>query len=273
MLHVQRIESFNDHPLLAPYGTMQRVLEHREQGIFVAEGYQVLERLLESDLKIQSVLLPEKWLEHFRKALEQRGAPDLRVFLAEKELMETLTGYQFYQGVLAVAHAPKAPTVEQLFSIAPGPGLFLAFDGVAQADNIGQLVRTAAAFRVHGIVTSHTSCSVYMRRAVRTSMGAIFSIPVAEQVDLPEALSFFKAQGTKIIAAHPGSKQGLLHEADFRNDCLIILGSEGQGISEAALALSDVSVAIPMPAAVDSLNVNAAGAVFLYEVQRQRGFE
>src|SRR5438093_1287411 len=100
MFHVQRIESF-ELPELQPYRTMRRQVEHREQGIFVAEGEKVVRRLLESHLTVVSLLLPEKWLRELEPLLQARPE-DIHVYLAEKELLETLTGFSMYQGLLAV---------------------------------------------------------------------------------------------------------------------------------------------------------------------------
>ena len=110
-------------------------------------------------------------------------------------------------------------------------------------------------------------------------MGAIFQLPVVElgkvasktasSKTLAQTLETLRAGGIRCIAAHPrGGK--VLHEADFSKDCCIVFGSEGAGISESALKQCDDAVCIPMPEKVDSLNVGAAAAVFLYEASRQR---
>src|SRR5258705_8467159 len=104
MFQIQRIESF-DLPELQPYRTMRRQAEHRQQGIFVAEGDKVVRRLLESHFEVVSVLLPEKWFPALAPLLEKRSE-QVRVFVAEKALLETLTGFSMYQGLLAVGKVP-----------------------------------------------------------------------------------------------------------------------------------------------------------------------
>src|SRR5258705_392511 len=106
MVHVERIDSL-DLPELAPYGTMRRQQEHRHEGFFVAESDKVVQRLLESDFEVISLLLPEKWLAHFEPFLAKRSET-IRVYLLEKQKLETLTGFSFYQGVLAVGRIPPA---------------------------------------------------------------------------------------------------------------------------------------------------------------------
>jgi TrmH family RNA methyltransferase len=87
---------------------------------------------------------------------------------------------------------------------------------------------------------------------------------------LVEVLKDFRTRGIRCIAAHPHTDKKFLSQADFTGDCCIVFGSEGDGISPAVLAACDEAVAIPMPPNVDSLNVAAAAAVFLYEANRQR---
>jgi tRNA G18 (ribose-2'-O)-methylase SpoU len=158
--------------------------------------------------------------------------------------------------------------------------LFAAVDGLTNSENLGALVRNCAAFGVHGLIVGETSSSPFLRRAVRNSMGAIFQLPVVEigkgmsvlghaGKTLSQALGVLRKQGVRCIAAHPrGSKP--LPKADFKDDCCLVFGSEGEGISQAVLDSCDEAVAIPMPEKIDSLNVGAAAAVFLYEADRQR---
>src|SRR5258708_16097580 len=104
MFTVQIID-FLDTPALQPYRTMRRQMEHREQGIFVAEGEKVVRRLLESRFTVVSVLLPPKWLEEFKPLLQTRPE-QIEVYVAEKSVLETLTGFSMYQGLLAIGIVP-----------------------------------------------------------------------------------------------------------------------------------------------------------------------
>jgi tRNA G18 (ribose-2'-O)-methylase SpoU len=118
-------------------------------------------------------------------------------------------------------------------------------------------------------------------------MGTILQLPVIElaklgqrhqfiakphttDLTLVECLKDLRARGVRCLAAHPHAKGRTLSQADFSGDCCIVFGSEGDGISASVLEACDEMVAIPMPPTVDSLNVGAAAAVFLYEVNRQR---
>jgi len=297
MLRLEKISSF-DSPELQPYATMRRPAEHETLGIFVAEGVKVVRRLLASHFVVASVVLPDKWLEDFRPLIEAR--PELiTVYLAEKKFLEGLVGFSMFQGVLAVGKIPAPPSLDDVLRNSPPPRLFVAVDALTNAENLGALVRNCVAFGVQALIVGETSSSPYLRRAVRNSMGTIFQLPVIELVSKPfigrdalpsiqadqqvgptkwkippalaKTLRDLRAVGVRCIAAHPHTDKKLLSQANFNCDCCIVFGSEGDGISPAVLEACDEAVAIPMPPAVDSLNVGAAAAVFLYEASRQRG--
>jgi tRNA G18 (ribose-2'-O)-methylase SpoU len=268
MFHASKIDSL-DLPELQPYRSMRRSQEQHDQGIFVAEGEKVVRRLLESHFTVVSVLLPEKWLKDYEPLLAARPE-NIPVFLADKQLLETLIGFSMYQGLLAVGKIPPPVSLETILSHHQPPRLLAAVDGLTSAENLGALVRNCVAFGVQGLVVSETSSSPYLRRAVRNSMGTIFQLPVVETPSLIQSLRGLRARGIRLIAAHPRGDGRILSQADFTGDCCVVFGSEGFGISKAALELCHEAVAIPMPPTVDSLNVGAAAAVFLYEANRQR---
>jgi tRNA G18 (ribose-2'-O)-methylase SpoU len=286
MFRVEKISSF-DSPELRPYATMRRPLEQERQGIFVAEGVKVVQRLLESSFTVVSVVLPKKWLDDFHPLLETRAEP-ITVYLAEKKLLETLTGFSMFQGVLAVGKIPPPVSLDDILSKNKKPFLFVAVDALTNAENLGALVRNCVAFGVQALIVGETSSSPFLRRAVRNSMGTIFQLPVIELAKLglrhkfitkphttdstlPECLRELRSRGVYCIAAHPHTHKKFLSQADFSTDCCLVFGSEGEGITPSVLESCDEAVAIPMPPTVDSLNVGAAAAVFLYEVSRQRG--
>ncbi len=271
MVRVHPIDSF-DLPALAPYRTLRYQDEHRRQGIFVAEGEKVVRRLIQSPLEVISVMLPEKWEADFRHLLEKRPE-DVPLFVGPKELLEELTGFTMYQGVLATARVPAPLNLDHFLDSRPRPWLLAAADELANAQNMGVLVRNCAAFRADALLVGETSCSPFLRRAVRASMGAIFNLPAFELPSLAATLQHLRRRGIRCVAAHPSAKQRILPEAELSTDCCIVLGSEGQGLNAAVLEQCDEAVAIPMPPTINSLNVGSAGAIFLYEAARQRGFK
>lgn len=265
---IQAITAF-DRPELLPYATMRQQEDHWRQRLFVAEGEKVVRRLLESDLGVVSVLVPPGWLEALHPLIERRPEA-VKVFTAEKRLLEHLTGFTMYQGLMAVGRIPAAPRLEEVLTAAAAPRLFVAVDGLTNAENLGALVRNCVAFHTHALLVAPTSSHPYLRRAVRASMGTVFHLPVVDVPDLADALLALRGAGVRCVAAHPHVEGRVLADTDFSGDVCLVFGSEGYGLSPTVLAACDECAAVPMPATVDSLNVGAAAAVFLYEASRQR---
>lgn len=270
MFAPRQIQSL-DAPALAPYRTLRRPVEHERQGIFVAEGEKVVRRmLLDPRIEAVSVLLPDKCLPAYEPLL--RTLPRrVEVFTAETAMLEQLVGFHLYKGVLAVGRIPRPPALEELLETSAKPRLFVAADGLSNSENVGILARNCAAFRAQALIAGETCASPWLRRSVRNSMGALFQLPVIETRSLPATLRALRAAGVSVIGAHPRANRRVLRQADLSGDCCLVMGSEAGGIRPEVLDACDEAVAIPMPPAVDSLNVASASAVFLYEAGRQRG--
>jgi tRNA G18 (ribose-2'-O)-methylase SpoU len=265
---VREIESL-DSPALAPYRTMRMQADHYRDRVFIAEGEKVVRRLLESELSVISALMPRDHYERLRPMIEARREP-VDVWLADRRLLETMTGYTMYQGLLACARIPAPVELEVALARCRRPRFLVALDALANAENIGAVARCAAAFGAGALILGETCAHPYLRRAVRTSMGAIFDLPVVETFSLAAALRELRRLGVHCVAAHPHEEERFLPAAGLRGDCCVVLGSEGLGITPAVLEACDEAVSVPMQGGVDSLNVAAAAAVFFYEVWRQR---
>lgn len=259
-----------DDPGLQPYRTLRRPLEHQHSGIFVGEGEKVVTRLLESELEVLTILLTPEWLAVCHSLLETKTG-DVRVFVAPKQLLESIVGFHLHQGIMAVAKIPSPLTLREALERSSKPRLLVAVDGLTNAENLGVLVRNCAAFGVDALLVGETSSSPYLRRAVRNSMGTLFDLAVVHVADLVEALGELRsAHGVRVIAAHPHAEKNALPATSMVGDCCLVFGSEGSGIREKVLAACDEAVEIPMEKGVDSLNVASASAVFLFEARRQR---
>lgn len=266
VLHVTSLDDTG----LALYRTLRRPLEHRKAGLFVAEGTLVVERFLQSPLEAVSVLLTPTLFDRYQSLIERHGKA-IAVYIAEKNLLETIVGFECHQGIMALGKVPLPPTVDGLLARLPPPRLFVASDGLTSAENTGVVVRNCAAYGVGALIVGETSADPYLRRSVRNSMGTIFKLPVAYAPSLTGALrDLRKNRSFQIIAAHPRPDSALLFNVDFSRDTCVVFGSEGDGISAEVLAECSLAVTIPMDGGVDSLNVASASAVVLYEALRQR---
>lgn len=268
MLHAQAIESF-DAPELTPYRTLRYQEEHRREGIFVAEGQNAVRRLIASPLEMVSIVVPAHLLETYQTLIAARGTK-IPMYVAPKKLLESLTGFPMYQGVMAVAKVPAAIQLETFLDRSARPLLLVAADGISNSLNMGALTRNCAAFSVGALIVDNRSCSPYLRRAVASSAGTVYSVSIIELDNLGGALQELKARGIRCIGAHPSATSNPISKARLAGDVCLVMGSEGPGLSPEIRAQCDELVSIPMPSQVDSINVASASAVFLYEATRQR---
>jgi tRNA G18 (ribose-2'-O)-methylase SpoU len=269
-LRIQPVQSL-DAPELALYLTLRRVEEHERAGVLVATNIKVVKRLLASRYTVMSALLTPAWLEKLESQLRARSEAEICVYVGERKLLETITGYQLHQGALAVAKIPPQPDFETLLKNSPRPLLLAAVESIASAENLGAVVRNCAAFGVHFLIVGETCGSPFQRRAVSGSMGTTFEQPLVRVDNLVEKLTRLRARGVRCLAAHPRPGAKKLSAVDLRCDCCLVFGAEGPGLTEAVLAACDDMVEIPMPSHMNSLNVAVATGIFLYEATRQRG--
>lgn len=248
---------------------MREQRAHRAEGIFVAEGPEVVRRLLESGIEVVNLLLLPRQAEALASCIARR-APQAPVFVAESRVMEALTGFHVYQGALAQGRIPAVPELAALLPRLPSPRLLVALDGLANAENVGVAARNAAGFGAHALLLGETSASPWLRRAVRTSMGAVFHLPAPRSAALADDLRRLRTAGFTCVAADPNPPAVPLPGLDLRGDCCLVFGTEGDGLRPEVRAACDVAARVPMAAGVDSLNVANAVAVFAYEAWRQR---
>ncbi len=268
-LHIKPVEAL-DAPELVLYLTLRRIEEHERAGVLVATNAKVIKRLLASRFTVVSALLTPAWLEKLEPQLRARPEIELPVYIAEQKVLETITGYTLHQGALAVAKIPPQAGFETLLKNSPRPLLLVAVEGIASAENLGAVVRSCAAFGVHFLIVGETCGSPFQRRAVSGSMGTIFEQLVTRVDKLAETLTALRTRGVRCLAAHPRPGAKKLSAEDLRGDCCLVFGAEGPGLTSPVLAACDDMVEIPMPSHMNSLNVAAATAVFLYEAIRQR---
>jgi len=260
-----------DDPELQLYRTLKHTEEHERDGVFVATNAKVVQRLLSSRVEVLSFLLTRPWFEKFETDLRERPETEIVVYLGEKSLLESITGYHLHQGALAVGKISPQRELDDLLAVSPRPLLLAAVEGIASAENLGAIVRGCAAFGVNFIVVGETCIGPYQRRAISGSMGSIFEQPVFRSENLVATLAQLRTNGVHCVAAHLSSAATKLSDINLRGDVCLVFGAEGPGLSDAVISACDGIAQVAMPSHMNSLNVAAATAVFLYEATRQRG--
>lgn len=260
---VEPIDSIDD-PRLADYRRVAEPAWLRDQGLFVAEGRLVVQRLLErAGFRIKSILLtPAAY------AAIGPGLNAATVYVVPQAVVNEVTGINFHRGCLAIVHLPAESALTDLLT---GRRL-LALEGVGNPDNLGGLFRVAAAFAVNGVLLGPACADPFYRKAIRTSMGAALSLPFARDEAWPSALERCRSAGYRILALTPRPGATPIRSVAVSPDdrLLLLAGAEGSGLTDAALRCADVQVRIPIASSVDSLNVTVAAGIALATLTSER---
>jgi tRNA G18 (ribose-2'-O)-methylase SpoU len=254
-------------PRIAAYGAVrERDLVGRGDG-FIAEGEVVLRVLLGPGARANaaSLLVAENRLARLVPLLDHVAA-DVPVYAARQAVMDAIVGFHIHRGILAHGLRPADPGAAALLAAAPPRALALALIGVANHDNMGGLMRNAAAFGADAVLLDPTCCDPLYRKAIRVSVGAALKVPFARLRPGEDLVAALEAGGFAPLALTPGAPERLADMARPARAALL-LGAEGPGLPADVLARAR-QVSIPMAAGWDSLNVAAASAVALHELTR-----
>jgi len=233
-----------------------RMVSEPAAGIFLAEGEKVIVRALEARLHMVSALMEPKWWP----ALEPRVPAHVEVFLAPPDVLRQITGFRLHRGALATFARPTGPSVHDVLR---GARTAILLEDLVDHTNVGAVFRSAAGLGVDAIVVTRRCADPWYRRSVKTSMGAVFSLPWATAEETGTALKEARRAGMTTVAMDPAAELSLRRWRPT-GPTLLMVGTEGPGLSTQARADTDVVVSIPMSQGVDSLNVAAAAAVASY---------
>lgn len=261
----------SDDERLADYvrlreSSLRRHLE-AEEGLFIAEGAKVIRRALAAGYRPRSFLLAERWLPDLADQLE--AWPDVPVFLVTEALAEAVTGFHVHRGALASLHREQRYAVEDLLSA----DRLVVVEDVVDHANVGAILRNAAALGWNGVLLAPRAADPLYRRAIKVSMGAVFSLPWARLEDWASAPDRLRKAGFLTVALGLGPAAlpiEAVHERVVRERrrVAILLGTEGTGLSARWSDEADVVAAIAMHRGIDSLNVAAASAIACYLLRR-----
>jgi tRNA G18 (ribose-2'-O)-methylase SpoU len=268
-----------DDPRVVDYRAVREPDLVRRRGLFIAEGRLVVARLLALPrYTIRSILVSEAGLAALRaQAADDLDArPDVPLYLAAPEIIDAIGGFHFHRGCLAVAERPPAQNADAdadaiIAAAAPGRPLVVV-EGLAQADNVGSILRNALAFGAAGVLLDPGTVDPLYRKALRTAMGAALVVPWARLEPWPYALGRVRAASVVLAALTPRTSAQPL--ADFvaayaQRPIALLVGAEGGGLRAAALAATDVQVRIAMAPGADSVNVATATGIALHALGTQ----
>jgi tRNA G18 (ribose-2'-O)-methylase SpoU len=282
-------------PRLADYERLtdvgHRVRREPAAGVFIAEGATVLQRALDAGFAPRSLLLAPNRVEPaaaLAAAFAERGAP---VYVAAPALLERLTGYHVHRGLLAAMDRRPLPAPGDLLvgarrvvvcedmvdhtnldatvccgARSPRSRRVAVLENITDHANVGAAMRSAAAFGVDAVLITPSCADPLYRRAIRTSMGACFTVPWTRLERWPEDIALLHDAGFVSVAMTLSADAIDIDELVGRGypRIALIFGAEGDGLRASTIASAQVEVKIPMEGGIDSLNVAASAAIAFY---------
>jgi tRNA G18 (ribose-2'-O)-methylase SpoU len=229
-----------------------RTAREPAEGFFLAEGTLTIRRAATAGYRPRSVLTTDRWVEELIDL-------DATAFVVPLEVLRATTGYPVHRGALASFERRPLPSVAAVLRDA---SRVVVLQDLVDHTNVGAIFRSAAALGWDGVLVTARCGDPLYRRAVRTSMGAVFTLPWT-RADDADAVGTIRAAGFNAVALTPDGEDDIAG-VERPDRLALLVGTEGAGVSLAWRAAADARVRIPMHAGLDSLNVSTAVAIALY---------
>ena len=200
---------------------------------------------------------------------KERGIP---VQMVERSKISSMVGDMRHQGVLAHVAPVAYAELEDILKLAAERGeqpLLLLLDELEDPHNLGALMRTADAMGVHGILMPKRRSVPLNATVAKTSAGAVEYVPVARIGNIAQTLKVLKEKGFWVAGADMEGREPC-YEANLTGPLVLVVGSEGKGMSRLTKESCDFLVRIPMAGKINSLNASVAGSILMYEAMKQR---
>ncbi|NCC98811.1 MAG: 23S rRNA (guanosine(2251)-2'-O)-methyltransferase RlmB [Bacteroidia bacterium] len=235
-------------------------------------GLRAIIEAIESGKEIDKILLKKDMQSDLAKelfaAVKGRNIPVVRVPI---ERIDRITKKN-HQGAIAfispITYQRITDIIPSLYEVGKSP-LIVVLDGVTDVRNFGAIARTCECAGVDAIVLPQSGSAPVNADAIKTSAGALMTIPVCREHNLAYVLQFMKDSGIKLIAASEKAAKDYT-QISYTEPTAIVMGAEDIGISQSILALCDESARIPILGEIASLNVSVAAGILIYEAVRQR---
>ncbi len=254
-MHLKEVQSF-DSEELAIYKSL-RESAFGDDNSFIADSPKVVNKLLEGDLEVKSILATSEYYEKFYELLLHKDIPTL--YVATKEMMQSIVGHTVHHNVMMHAIRPQHNTLEDL-----GEHIIM-LDEITSTQNIGSIARSAAALGVDSYMLPKQGPHPYARRAIRVSMGYTGKLKIHTYDDIISVIKTLQGLGYRVFAAELSEDATMLREVQVPQKWVLLMGHEGKGISQEVLEVCDEVVSIEMQEGVKSFNVAVAASIMMYQ--------
>ncbi len=255
-----------DNPLIKDYIKLRdnkkyRTSEHK----FVMEGARIICDAAKSGVPLSGIFMTEEALEKYFDDIELlKQSSQERIYLISDKLVGVMEDTKNSQGIFSVA-----PVLDKNLSVGKikTGRRFAVLDGLQDPGNVGTILRVSEAVGLDGVLLCNC-CDVYNPKTIRSTMGSIFRVPFIDDLSFPEAVQLLHDCGVVLYAAVVDEDAENIRETIFCGSSCVVIGNEGNGLSEEDVALCNKRITIKMSGSVESLNAATAAAITLWEMTK-----
>lgn len=247
----------------------------RKENLFVAEGFKMfaeaplnlitevfIDESTYEEMKESSLRTPlNHYKEAYAKVLEcmENG---ISVENVSGDVFQKLCDTETPQGIVFVGRMPTATLSDML------DGNILILENIQDPGNLGTMIRTAEGAGVSGVVMTKGTVDIFNPKTIRSTMGSMFRVPFVYVDDISVTIDEIKKAGIKVYAAHLKG-ESFYDEIEYSGKSAVMIGNEGNGLSDETAGLADIYVKIPMCGQLESLNAAVAAALLMYEMRQK----
>lgn len=232
----------------------------------IVEGKLSVARGIECGWNIESILTDQRCVDEIATDVIE----SVPVYVAPRAIMNGIVGFEFHRNQLACVQRQELPKLGKITG-GGDSSIVVVCPEIADPTNLAGIIRNAAALGADGILLGPSGADPFSRRSIRVSVGNVFRIPIRRAKDLEFELGQLRQEhGFETVATVLDPKAETLPGFRPKPRTAILLGSEGEGLSDHWIRFSDRCVTLPMKREADSLNVAAASGIFLYHLADQR---
>lgn len=258
-MDVIRIES-KENAFIKELKKLKEKKYRKQRNQFIVEGIRSVNEVLNSSYEIEYLLYSDKFEDKIDALLKNEKIKNVQFYNVTNDVLKLLCSTETPQGVVAIVNIKKFNIVDEL------NGFYVLVDKVQDPGNIGAIIRSAHASGAKGVILTKGTVDVFNDKAFRSTMGSVFHIPIIEEDGI--FIKKLKNNKFKFVVSSLQTDNNFF-DVNLKDNLVICVGNEGNGISKEIYDLADIKVKIPMPGGAESLNVAVASTVMMFEIVRQ----
>lgn len=258
---VKKIISRNNNVIKNAIKLLKSAKERKKQSSFIIEGTKLLDEVIKNNLKIKQVFFTKKFKEKNQNFLSKLNDKYKEIYEIEENLIKCISENITPQEIICIIETPNKNEIKFDDKI-------LILENIQNPGNMGAIIRSAKAFGIETIVLSNDCCDVYSPKVLRAAMGGVFNLNIVSSANINELLKNLKQNGYKTYASVVDKGAISIKDINFTQKSAVIIGNEGNGITEEIKNMCNVKFTLPINKSSESLNAAIAASIIMWEMAK-----